>query len=200
MRQTLGGTARGDSDLTGTDSARAKEYRHVSTVLARENSDLADEQRLALARRLAELAPAQADSWWSVATQIDWMLKDLLGAPLAEHPLFPELIAAWTRAIKADPSDSSSPYMKGRDLHRAGLFEDAYAAFMLAGKTETAHPSDIEWPAYWHYEHAVFDALECGREDLALPAARAAIDAGAQDTDAASLIDRVASETERRPT
>lgn len=187
--------------MTGTDAARAKEYRHVSTLLARENSGLSDEQSLELARRLTELAPAQADSWWSVATQIDWMLKDLLGTALAEHPLFPELIAAWSRAIELDPSDAASPYMKGRDLHRAGLFEDAYAAFMLAGHTETVHPSDIEWPAHWHYENAVFDALECGRKDLASAAARAAIDAGAEDADAATLIDRIASETVgRRPT
>lgn len=169
-----------------------REYRHVSTLLARESSDLSDQERLELARRVTELAPRQPDSWWAVATHIVWMLRELDGEELRSHPLFPELIAAWNTAIALDGTDAAAPYNKAAALSRADLVRDAYAAFMLAGQTEVAHPStDIDWPAHWHFENAADSALACGDNELALLAAQAAIDAGAEDADAASLLEHL---------
>ena len=181
--------------MSGSDADAIREYRHIGAVLARENSGLGDEERLELARNLTRLAPAQADSWWSVATQLDWMLRDIDGEQLRDHPLFPELVSAWDRAMALDRTDAATPYNKARALRRAGLLQEAYEALMLAGRTEMAHPSvDAAWPADWHFEGAAEVALECGNQELALSAAQAAIDAGASDGDALALLERIREE------
>jgi hypothetical protein len=185
--------------LSGSDADATREYRHISALLAKDDSGLSEDEQLDLARRLTELAPAQPDSWWSVATQIDWMLRNLDGDGLREHPLFPELISAWDQAMALDKKDAAIPYNKARALYRAGLLDQAYEAFMLAGRTELAHPStDIEWPAEWHFENAADVALESGRRTLALAAAQAAVDAGASDADAASMLARLLEEGDTR--
>lgn len=178
-----------------TSDAAAREYRHLSTVLAKEDAGLSDLERLGAARRLTELAPTQADSWWSVATQITWMLRDLEGEPLRVHPQFSELIAAWDHAIAIDATDAAAPYNKAGVLSRAGLRSEAYDSLMAAGRTELAHPSsDVDWPAHWHFEDAAELALENDDTELARLAAQSAIDAGARDDDAASLLERIRGE------
>jgi len=46
--------------------------------------------------------------------------------------LFPELLAAWDRAMALDQTDAATPYNKARVLYRARMMSDAYEAFMLA--------------------------------------------------------------------
>ncbi|MBE0418344.1 MAG: hypothetical protein IBX63_11320 [Coriobacteriia bacterium] len=187
--------------MSGADTRAAKEYRHLSALLEREDSDLPDEERLNLARRLTALAPKQADSWWSVATQIDWMLRDAAGEDLREDPLVDELILAWDRVTELDPTDAAAPYNKSRILRSVGRLREAYDALMLAGKTEQAHPNrEIEWPAVFHYEDAAELALQLGDNELALSAAQAALAAGASDPSAAALLNRLRDEASRRPT
>ena len=182
--------------MSDSDSARAREYRHLSTVLDRDDPAVSDDERLDLARRLVRLAPAQAGSWWKLATQIDWMLRDVEGHELAQHPLFSELQAAWDRAIELDSSDAAAPYNKSTSLRRAGLLREAFTALMLAGATEAAHPSsDIEWPASWHFEDAASVALELSDHVSAIHAARAALGAGAADSSPECLLERLREES-----
>jgi tetratricopeptide (TPR) repeat protein len=174
------------------------EYQQLHAQLEGEESSLTDEELLAICRQLVVLAPREADSWWHLALELDAQLGELReqgGAPFREDPSFVEMIRAYDRAIELDRTDVAFPYNKGRNLAKAGLLDEAYDAFMLAGTTELAHPGDIEWPAAWHFESAAEVALKSGREDKALAAAQAAIDTGeADDLDAERMITRLEQE------
>jgi hypothetical protein len=179
-------------------AAESDEYARLLALFQSEDDDASDSELLSSARRLAELKPDSVESWLPLANITDWMLRERRGTALRDDPLFPEMLAAYDKVIALDGTDSAEPYNKACMLARAGLLDDAYEGFMLAGRTEMAHPGDIDWPAGWHFEHAARVALEADDDERASRAAEAAFDSGDfEDASAESMLSRLRLEAEQ---
>jgi hypothetical protein len=175
-------------------AATREDYEGLLSRL--DDDDLADGVALDISRQLVELEPERVDGWWAMASALAWSLGERRGSTLRDDTRFDEMLRAYDRVIELDGTDAAAPYNKARMLARADRFADAYQAYMLAGRTESAHPrADIDWPAAWHYEQAAEMALRAGDAAGAQLAAEAAIGAGdVDDADAAELIARLRSE------